>query len=208
MAFWAAGGALPGSLRPQAPLRIGSSLGTSAVWEESSVATTVTRRSAVVLDWRGWASAGLIDLDLFYRSGSLSAATPAADRDLVEGSVMLGVRIARWLELEGGPRIRAYVTPARTERWILWEGRARLTAQVLGPSVRSYLVLGRAFGADLGSTLPFGRERAGEAGLLARIGRTPVWTQLGYWVTQTSVAAGQRVETLQGLALSLGLGVR
>jgi len=205
VAVLGAGAAVPGRAPAQAPPGAGVSAGASAVWEESTVGTAVIRRTGVLLDGRARASVWRLDLDLGYRQGSLSAASVANQRTLVEGDAMLGVRLTRWIKLEGGPRVRAYVTPTATERWLMWEGRARLAAHVRGPSVQSYVVLARAFSANLRPALPFGQAQSGEAGISVRLGRSPLWSQVGYWISQASVSGGQRVETLQGLSVKVVL---
>lgn len=197
---------------PQAPAQTslgpGLSIGASVTREETSLGGSIARRTGILLDGRARASVWRLDLDVFYRQGTLNAATSADQRDLVEGAALIGVRATEWLKLEGGPRIRAYVTPSLTERWILWEGRVHMTAQVLGPSVRSYLVLGRTFGAALNPTYDFGGAQSGEAGLTYRLGQSPIWSQIAYWITQTSLSGGQRVETLQGVSASVVLVVK
>ena len=177
----------------------------SSVKDESTVAGAVTTRTGILIGGQASVSFRQVDLGLAYRQGALSPSDTGSERDLVEGQATLGLRVSRWLRLEVGPHVRAYVTPTSTERWLLWEGRADFTAQILGPSVWSYLSLSRTLGADVSPAADFGRGQAGEAGLMVRLGGSPFWTGLGYWIAQTSTAGSQRIETLQGLSVSLAV---
>jgi hypothetical protein len=118
----------------------------------------------------------------------------------VEGAAQLGVRIVPWLEFGAGPRVRAYVTPAGTERWVFWEGHVEAAARVIRGAGWAYLRVGRALGSDLPG-LELDRGQGAQGGLDLRLGRSPLWVRLSYWIHHTAVTGGQRLETVQGLGV-------
>jgi hypothetical protein len=180
-------------------------IGATAAREQSNVSGFSTQRSGVLVEGQGTLGQGPLRLGLAYREGNLGADNPVNDRTLVEGKVQLGLRLARWVLVEAGPIIRAYVTPGGTERWRLWEARARFEAQIAGPTVMTYVGVARVLGANLTG---YGHGQSGDAGLTLRLGRSPLCAQLGYWVNQSSLSAGLRVETLQGISIALGVALR
>jgi hypothetical protein len=180
-------------------------IGGTVAREQSNVSGFSTQRTGVLIDGQGTFGMGPLRLGLAYREGNLGADNPVNDRTLVEGKVQLGLRLARWMLVEAGPLIRAYVTPGGTERWRLWEARARFEAQIAGPTVTTHVGVARVLGANLTG---YGHGQSGDAGLTLRLGRSPWWAQLGYWVNQSSLSDGLRVETLQGILFALGLSLR
>jgi hypothetical protein len=180
-------------------------LGAAATWEQSSVSGLDIRRTGVLLNGEAAIAVSAIQLRVNYRQANLSTSTAGNDREFIEGRALLGLRLGRWVILEAGPLARAYVTSGGTERWLLWEGSARFEARVLGPSVTTYAVLSRVLAGDV---TDLRRAQAGEAGLTLRLGRSPVSAQLGYWIHQTDLARGLRVETIQGVLLAAGVTMR
>lgn len=178
--------------------------GLAPTWEETARSGTVTSRSGLLLEGAGEVAVSLVELSVLYRQGGLSTSDGSDQRDLIEGQATLGLRLVRWLRIDTGPRVRAYVTPAGTERWTFWEARIQAGARVIPPLGWAYLQVGRVFSGDLpGVTLDHGR--GAEAGLEMRLARTPVVGRLGYWIHRVSVGGAQRVETLQGLSVALNL---
>ena len=110
----------------------------AAVWLSQETAPGVVNR------WRGPALAGearvnygpfAIGASLL--EGRLDALGGAASRrDLVEGRVLVAARALPWLEVSLGPLVRAYVTDSTTERWVVWQGRARIDARQTRREVR------------------------------------------------------------------------
>ena len=115
-----------------------------------------------------------------------------------------GLRFGPWLTLEAGPHVRAYVTPAGTERWVLWEGQARAAVQVIRPGGWVYLRVGRVLAADIPG-MAFDHGQGADAGLELRLGGTPLWGHVGYWVHRASASGALRVETVQGMSLGVAL---
>src|SRR5881397_2710435 len=99
---------------------------------------------------QGAIALGRVELSVSYLQGTLTPdGGTAAARDLVEGTVRLGVRALDWLTLETGPHARAYSLTAGTERWLFWELRARAATAFVGSAVRGYAELWRVLGADV-----------------------------------------------------------
>src|SRR4029077_13045328 len=74
-----------------------------------------------------------LQLTVSYLQGALDPdGALGASRPLVEGTVLLGVRVLDWLTLETGPHARAYTLTAVTERWLFWELRARASSAFVG----------------------------------------------------------------------------
>src|SRR5206468_12109485 len=69
--------------------------------------------------------------------GRLQPVSAAGPRDLIEARVSLAARPVPWLEMSAGPVVRAYVTDSITERWVLWQARARVEAPIVAARVAS-----------------------------------------------------------------------
>ncbi len=167
------------------------------------------RSSGVVAGARARVSLGLVSLEASYAQGRLSADTGIApSRDLVDGSLLVAVRPTPWLALRAGPQLRAYVAPGGTERWVLWEGRVRveapILADVLAADVEGWLALSSGVNADPGASGAAG----GQGGLTFHVAHTPLWLRLSYAVDQEKMKNGVRTESLEAVALTVGLGGR
>ncbi len=173
-----------------------------------STAGTAGSLDGFVIGGSGRASAWRLELEAGYAEGRLKPASGTLpSRDLVEGEVMLGVRPVPWLVLRGGPHARGYVQGGVTERWLLWEARARVDAFVAAPTIRGYLEVGGALsGSTLNATGRFGNSRRGEAGVIVRVARAPVWFSLAYGVERTRLASGIGLDALERVSASIGLG--
>ena len=143
--------------------------------------------------------------------GRLDAATgTGSTRDLVEGRVLVAARAGPWLEVSLGPLVRAYVSDGTTERWVVWQGRARVDAPILTNKLTSYVEGWRAFSSRV--TLPplsAGRVQGGEAGLTYRPpwGPRPLWLRLAYRVDNALLGGGPGgSETVEAVSLSVGMG--
>ncbi|PYO76233.1 MAG: hypothetical protein DMD67_09115, partial [Gemmatimonadetes bacterium] len=180
----------------------------AAVWLSQETAPGVVNR------WRGPALAGearvnygpfAIGASLL--EGRLDALGGAASRrDLVEGRVLVAARALPWLEVSLGPLVRAYVTDSTTERWVVWQGRARIDAPILTNRLASYIEGWRAFSSQV--TLPplsAGRVQGGEAGMVYRPPRGgSLWLRLAYRVDNALLGAGS--ETAEAVTFSVGIG--
>src|SRR3989442_935572 len=73
---------------------------------------------------QGALTMGRGELSVSYLQGTLNHdGGSAAGRDLVEGTVLLGIRALDWLALGGGPQARADTPPGGTHRWLFRGGR-------------------------------------------------------------------------------------
>ncbi len=146
-----------------------------------------------------WLGAGLLEGRLDDGAGK------ASRRDLVEGRLAVAARALPWLEVSLGPLLRAYVTDSGTERWVVWQGRARVDAPIIATSLTSHVELWRALSSRV--TLPpltAGRVQGGEAGVTYRPPRRPVWLRLAYRVDNALLGAGS--ETVEAVSFSVGIG--
>jgi hypothetical protein len=155
-----------------------------------------------------------ITIDLGYWQGKLNG-VQTGDRDVVEGFAQIGARPLDWLSLRVGPHAWTYVSDAGTQRWFLWEGRARVQGQVL-PAVQSYLEVWNVFSANVNVPQAFQTGMGGEGGLSLRIRdvpfipeRLPVRIRLAYGIERVrmngTLAQGSRAEVLDRLTLGLGV---
>ncbi len=173
--------------------------------------TTMTLKGTVV-GGEGHLELGRIGLILGYAQGTLSPAGGggggggAASQDVVEGKVLIAVRPAPWLTLQGGPQARAYVTAGGTQRWLLWRVQARAEPELVPDRVRSFVALFQIVSADINVVEQFDRGRGGEVGVLARLGHSALWARLGYGIEQIRLGGGARLETVDRVAVSVAVG--
>ena len=144
-----------------------------------------------------------------YLQGRLSPDTGSAPaRDVADASLFLVARPAGWLALKAGPHLRSYITPGGTERWMTWEGRARLSAELVPGLLRTYVEAWVAASADVNVGSGASGAQGGEAGLSLYPARSPLWVRLGYGFDQAKMKGNARTETLETLMLAVGLGGR
>lgn len=198
---------LPARSPAQTGPTVGLGFGLVRAWEETTTAQSVVSRVGVVREGEAQLAVSVVALDVVYRQGTLNPPDGGEGRELVEGQAMLGVRFVRWVTLEAGPRVRAYVTPAGTERWVLWEGHIEAAARVIRPNAWAYLWVERVLGADIPGSTALDEGQGAEAGLTARLGSAPLWGRLAYWIHQASTGGAQRVETIQGVSARLTVGI-
>jgi hypothetical protein len=132
---------------------------------------------------------------------------PAGQRDLVQATVFVGARPLPWLELSAGPVVRAYVTDSASERWVLWQARARVDAPIVAGSVASYAEFWRTLASDVSLGPGAGRVQGGEAGVLYQPPQTRIWLRLAYRVDDALVGAMARSETVEAVLVSVGVGL-
>jgi hypothetical protein len=182
--------------------------GVGIVRLQSTAGSVGDKLSGVVIAGTGRASLWKFELDARYAEGKLEArsGTPTA-RDMVEGQIMFGVRPVPWLSIRAGPHARGYLSGGITERLLLWEARARLDAFIVAPAVRGYVELGGTFrGSIRNGAAPFGDSRLGEAGMVLRFPRAPLWLRLSYAVERTRLASSVGLDAMETVSLALGVG--
>ena len=151
--------------------------------------------------WKIRLEAQYLEGHLQQDSGSLGA------RDVVEGSVLLGVEPVGWLSVKSGVHARSYVTSGGTERWVFWEGRVRAEAPLDGPLVRAYVEVWRVLSSDLTGTQSLDRGQGGQAGLIVTGSKVPLWARLGYGIEDVRLGAGARRETVETLVFAVGVRI-
>jgi hypothetical protein len=181
--------------------------GEAALARLQNTASPAGALQGMAIGGMGHASVWRLELDARYGEGKLEQSGTGALRDLVEGEVMLGIRVVPWLSLRGGPQLRGFLVGGITERWLLWEARVRVDAFVAPRAIRGYLEVG---GAVSGNTRnadgPFGNSRRGEAGMAIRFPRAPIWLSLSYAVERTRLASNTGLDALEHFTASLGIG--
>src|SRR3989442_1596300 len=173
--------ALPaGELGAQALRPTGSaSLVTARV--RSAVPAGIDQFTGSAFLGQGALAMGRVELSFSYLQGTLNHdGGSAGGRDLVEGTVLLGVRALDWLTLEGGPHARAYTLAGRTQRLVFLGLRARGATAFVGSAAQGYVELWRPLGADAKSPEPFDHAQGGEVGMILRMARAPLSARVGY----------------------------
>ena len=154
-----------------------------------------------------------LKLTVSYLQGTLDPdGALGASRPLVEGTVLLGVRALDWLTLETGPHARAYTLTGGTERWLFWELRACAATAFVGSTVRGYAELWRVVAADVNVPESFDHAQGGQAGMILRLGRSPLDARVGYRIDHAVLHAvpggGKRLETVDGVVIGVGVSWR
>lgn len=146
---------------------------------------------------------GPAHLDITYLQGALTGEADGAERDLVEGAVFAGVTPAPWISVRGGPRVRSYVTPTGTLRWVFWEAHLRGGLTIVPELLSTYLEGWWAAGGSVsGASDPGGGGI--EGGLAVRLPSTPLWVRGVYRVERATVASAGGGESLERLMLTVG----
>ena len=137
------------------------------------------------------------------------AAATAPERDLVQGTLFAGGRLAPWLEMTVGPVVRAYVTDSTTERWVYWQARARVDAPIVVGKLGSYFGVWRALAYDVNLPTVAGRMQGGEAGVVYQPPRQRIWLRLSYRMDDALLGGGGPGgnETMEAITLSGGIVV-
>ncbi len=194
----------PGVRAQQRPAVAFSGAG-AVVWVRSDTAGGAVRFRGPVLAGEGRLSLRGVTLTAGLLEGRLQPVGAGAPRDLVEAHVSVAARPLPWLEVSAGPVVRAYVADTVTERWVLWQARARLEAPIVIARVSSYVELWRALSSSMSLVPAAGRVQGGEAGVVYRPPRGPVSLRLAYRVDDAVVGAAGS-ETLEAVSLAVGVG--
>lgn len=167
---------------------------------------------------------------LRYAEGSLSPRESEMTHDITESFLLLGMRVVGGLELAGGFQARAYSTSPGTERWMLWQLRARYQAPVVMDLVHAYAELWRTASGSVNAvnilrTQPEGTDflvnfggkrvsktfqgaRGGEAGVLIRGSGNAPTVRLGYSIDQARLEAGGYRDSVEGFTIAIGFDTR
>lgn len=151
---------------------------------------------------------GPATLGVRYFESPLTADEVTDEVNLVEGEALLWVTPVRWVSVGGGPHIRAYTEAGGTERWVLWELRARGSADLLRPFLGAYVEGWMTVGASADVAEPLDAGRGLEGGLRIAVGRLPFSARLRYRVERLELGDGVRRETVEQVGIAIGLGWR
>ena len=162
-------------------------------------------RRGPVLQGEGRVSLRGVTLAASLLEGRLQGVTTPSQRDLVEARVVIAGRPVPWLELAVGPVVRAYVADSVTERWVFWQAGGRVEAPIIATQLTSYVALWRTLSSRVNLAAAAGRVQGGEAGVIYRLPRGPVWMRLGYRIDDAVVGAAGS-ETLEAVTLAVGVG--
>jgi hypothetical protein len=197
-----------GEVRAQGLRPVGSaSLVTARV--RSQVPAGIDQFTGSAFLGQGALAIGRVELSVSYLQGTLNRdGGTGAGRDLVEGTVRLGVRALDWLTLETGPHARAYTLVGSTQRWLFWELRARAATAFVGSAAQGYAELWRALSADANVPEPFDHAQGGEAGMIVRLARAPFEARVAYRIDHAVLGGGTRLETVDGVVIGVGLAWR
>lgn len=173
---------------------------------KSELPTGTTEFSGATVGGQGSVSFGHLDLSVSYHQGKIDpVAASGTGHDLVEGSVLAGVRPAPWLRLAVGPHARAYQLTGGTQRWLFWELRVRAAGAFIGSAARGYVELWRALSTSVNVPEPFDHAQGGEAGMVVHLARAPLDLRLAYRIDHAVLGGGTRLETVDGVVVALGL---
>ncbi len=145
----------------------------------------------------------LAQLELHYEQAAMSGTDPS--QDLVEGEVLLGIRVLPWLTVKVGPRIRANVTDLGTERWVLWQGRIRTDTRLIASTVRAHVEVWSILSGDVNLNDAFGQGQGLEGGLEVKLFGA-FWGGLGYRFDRDVLGDGVRTDVTERLYLRFGMG--
>jgi len=203
------GVAAPGSpLRAQG-FRVALNGGGTLVRLQRTVGLRTDELTGVAASGEGRLSLWRIELGAEYLEGQLEprGSSAASPRDLVEGSVVLGVRPVPWLVFKGGPHARGYVQGGVTERWVSWEAGVRADVAMAAPAVRGHLEVWHALSGDVTNAPgPFGGSQGGEVGMTLRFSRAPLWLRLSYGFERARLASAAGLDMVESLTMVIGVG--
>ena len=198
-----------GSLAAQVPRFLSADAGVSRVRFRSVVPGGGEVMTGVEAGVHVRALLGAVSVEVAYGQGRLSADTGlATPRDLVNGSFFLALQPASWLALKVGPHARAYVATGGTERWMLWESRARADGAIIPGMLQVHAEGWLSLSSDVNVAPGAAGARGGEIGLTLRPPQSLVWARLGYAVDQAKLKGGARTETVEMVVLAVGVGGR
>lgn len=173
---------------------------------------------------------GRVNLRARYAEGALRPPGSDMRHDLAESFLIVGMRVVGGLELAGGLQARAYTTSPGTERWMLWQLRARYEAPVIAQVVHTYAELWRSATGSVNAvnilrTQPQGTDflvnvggkrvsktfqgaRGGEAGILIRGSGNAPTVRLAYSIDEARLEAGGYRDSIEGLTIAIGFDTR
>jgi len=156
--------------------------------------------AGTVLGGLGSARFGRFEVEGRYLQGALDS------RDLVQGQLAVRYDATSWLTAQTAARARAYVTPAGTERWVVWLLGVRVATPLVGSTVRGDVGMwsALALSANVGSSQGRG-GRGGEAGVTLQVPSRPWWFRLAYGIDRSTVTGAGRRETVEEFTLTVGV---
>lgn len=147
-------------------------------------------------------------LEASYAQGTLSIdGASAREEDVVDGEAMLAFQALSWLTIRGGPHLRAFVTPAGTERWVRWELRAAVETELVPNAMRADAEFGTAVATDVNASAPEAAAQGASVGVTLRVANSPFGLRLAYAVDRATVG-NDATEVLQSVGLRLSVGRR
>ncbi len=193
----------------QLPPGLGAGLGGASVRLRTADSTAAATFAGVAVGGRVRIGFRFAAVEGSYLEGTLDPdSAGGVSRDLVDGSLLAAVTPVSWLTLKAGPHVRSWVFVGGTQRWVWWEGHARVDGELAGAGLRAHLELWTAFSSDVNVPGGAGAARGGEAGLTVRIARPLVWARLTYTIDRTAFSDTGATEMLEALRLTLMLGGR
>lgn len=199
---------------------------TGSVRERIQFANARDELRGVLLGIEGGLDWGRARVRAAYSEGRLRSRSGGDLRhDLVESSLFVGSQIVGGLELGAGLAARAYVTGLGTERWLLWQLRARYEA-VMRRDLRAYAQLWRSasgtvnavnilrsqpeeggvgFAVDLAGkpvSKTFRTATGGEAGVVVYGQGWRPTVRLAYAIDAARLDAGGYRDSIEGLILA------
>ena len=198
---------LAAPLQAQLTGKLSFSLGGSSTRLTSVSGAGTAVLSGITIGGTGHFGVGRLSVEGDYRQGSLTPDSGGtATQDLVEGRLMLAVRPLAWLSVLAGPHAQAFIAPGGTERWLLFEARARAEGTVVSPAVSSHVELWAAFGGSVNAGTGAPSARGGEAGLTLHLPRSALWTRLAYGMHRATQSGTANARTVEDLRVSIGIG--
>lgn len=199
--------------------------------ERVTFETTAQSLTGLLGGFEGGAALGRIVLRAGYLQGAISPTGPGDWRhDVVESFASLGVRVVRGLELSLGGQGRVYVTEPISERWVVWQLRARWEGPLMDTRARAWTEFWGSAGGDVntvdvfrglsptpgylirGDGLPvdqaFKGARGGTVGVSYRFSPGAPVLKMGYTITESRLAIGGYRDTMEGLVFSIGFDNR
>lgn len=166
-----------------------------------------TRSAGTMLGGLATARFGRVEVEGRYVQGALQPQDGTSPRrDLVQGQLAVGFRPVSWAYARTAARARAYITPAETERWVMWLVGVGVETPLVGTAVRGDVGLWRALAVSANVGATEGRtSRGGEAGVTLQFADRPWWVRLAYGIDRSAVSSAGRRETVEEFTLTLGV---
>ena len=194
-------------LRPLRAQR--SPVGLSASAEVTT--TRLVRETAVnrtfggpVLGASGAVTYGRYAIDGRYLQGKLApeAGTLGDGEELADVSLQLRVTVRPWITVGGGPRLRAFITPAGTSHWSRLEARTRIEGEIIPGLVKARFEGWYALAVEANVQGGGTGAQGAEVGLALHIPRSPLALRLSYAADRASFASGS-AELLESVGVAV-----